>query len=65
MSKYLPPDAVFDDNFVRMLRVRLTASKVTPRVMALSMKLNEDYLRNLTGTYAHDKGIRKHVKAQF
>lgn len=55
-SKNLPPDAEWDENYVRMVRINFMRSNLSTKLLANNLHVDEDYLRNLLKLHPRYKG---------
>lgn len=55
----LPPDSTLDINYVRAIQIRRMRSKIPLRLLAYSLRINEDFLRSIVGIQPHLKGELK------
>lgn len=58
-SLNLPPDSSIDQNYSRMVNIMFMRNRLRPRQLALNLKINEDYLRQILGIYDHLKGDKR------
>lgn len=58
-SLNLPPDSIVDQNYSRMVNIMFMRTKLRPRQLALNLRINEDYLRQILGLYGHLKGDKR------